>query len=367
MDLKLKRATIDWDDGGDTTSVGVCFRNCNFIRDSVYLQNFCVGVQHYGDDDGSSYSITDMRENTDCKIGLQFKIAGVGWANQHEIHGRVRLSSSSLSGIAGTRYIDMSTSGNGSTFVGVSLEGNRNEYCVDCSVPYITFDNCRFEQASPIRLNTNAFVWFLGGYGVEGIGSTAAVEIIDNGGHALILGRFSGEFRVDGGAFGSGMGYVFKAFNSASNKVLTFKDTTDKIRSETAADGTVSIYRVAKGDASFPAPAIILDAVNRKIWLGDGTATPVQWIIATSQTRVDVQATVFRTLAELEIDGALNHDGTTIGEYGATPTAQTTGWGAPTGTATKTTFDTTTVTLPQLAERVKAMIDYFKLRGTFGA
>lgn len=33
------------------------------------------------------------------------------------------------------------------------------------------------------------------------------------------------------------------------------------------------------------------------------------------------------------------------------------GWGVPTGTATRTTFDTTTVTLSQLAERVKALID----------
>lgn len=33
------------------------------------------------------------------------------------------------------------------------------------------------------------------------------------------------------------------------------------------------------------------------------------------------------------------------------------GWTAATGTPTRTTFDTTTVTLPQLAERLKALID----------
>jgi hypothetical protein len=37
--------------------------------------------------------------------------------------------------------------------------------------------------------------------------------------------------------------------------------------------------------------------------------------------------------------------------------AGATGWAAATGTATKTTFDTATVTLPELAERVKALID----------
>lgn len=39
------------------------------------------------------------------------------------------------------------------------------------------------------------------------------------------------------------------------------------------------------------------------------------------------------------------------------------GWGDPSGTATRATFDTTTVTLSELAERVKALIDDFK---TFG-
>ena len=44
-----------------------------------------------------------------------------------------------------------------------------------------------------------------------------------------------------------------------------------------------------------------------------------------------------------------------------------TGWAAPTGTATRTTFATSTVTLPQLAERVKALIDDLTTHGLIGA
>ncbi len=44
-----------------------------------------------------------------------------------------------------------------------------------------------------------------------------------------------------------------------------------------------------------------------------------------------------------------------------------TGWGAPTGTATRTAFDTSTVTLPQLAERLKALIDDLTTHGLIGA
>jgi hypothetical protein len=46
-----------------------------------------------------------------------------------------------------------------------------------------------------------------------------------------------------------------------------------------------------------------------------------------------------------------------VGFFSTTPVTAKTGWGTATGTATRTTFATTTVTLEQLAERVKALID----------
>ncbi|MFM6399392.1 hypothetical protein, partial [Planktothrix sp.] len=47
--------------------------------------------------------------------------------------------------------------------------------------------------------------------------------------------------------------------------------------------------------------------------------------------------------------------------------ARRTGWTTPTGTATRTAFSTATVTLPQLAERVKALIDDLTAHGLIGA
>lgn len=46
--------------------------------------------------------------------------------------------------------------------------------------------------------------------------------------------------------------------------------------------------------------------------------------------------------------------------------ARRTGWGAPTGTATRAAFATTTVTTAQLAERVKALIDDLTAHGLIG-
>lgn len=47
--------------------------------------------------------------------------------------------------------------------------------------------------------------------------------------------------------------------------------------------------------------------------------------------------------------------------------ARITGWAAATGTAARTTFDTASVTLPDLAERVKALIDDLSAHGLIGA
>lgn len=47
--------------------------------------------------------------------------------------------------------------------------------------------------------------------------------------------------------------------------------------------------------------------------------------------------------------------------------ARRTGWTAATGTPTRTAFDTATVTLPQLAERVKALLDDLIAHGLIGS
>lgn len=72
-------------------------------------------------------------------------------------------------------------------------------------------------------------------------------------------------------------------------------------------------------------------------------------------------------------------DGTLAGNFGVTTgkaykvnnvqvvSSRKTGWAAVTGTATRTTFDTATVTTAQLAERVKALIDDLTSHGLIGA
>lgn len=66
---------------------------------------------------------------------------------------------------------------------------------------------------------------------------------------------------------------------------------------------------------------------------------------------------------------ALGHGGAgfkRLGFFGKTPVSKRAGWTTATGTATRTTFDTTSVTLPQLAEHVKALIDDLHATAGYG-
>lgn len=71
-------------------------------------------------------------------------------------------------------------------------------------------------------------------------------------------------------------------------------------------------------------------------------------------------------LNTISVAGGVNSTGYSVGAA-AVVGSRKTGWVAPTGTATRTTFDTAAVTLPQLAERVKALLDDLTTHGLIGA
>jgi hypothetical protein len=74
----------------------------------------------------------------------------------------------------------------------------------------------------------------------------------------------------------------------------------------------------------------------------------------------------FRANGELEIDGAFNHDGTTVGFFNTTPTTQSTGWSVTNETTDKS-YDADATTLNELADVVGTLIEYLKLLGICGA
>jgi len=106
------------------------------------------------------------------------------------------------------------------------------------------------------------------------------------------------------------------------------------------------------------------------VFMRDSSNTKYNWIAAV-QYNTD---NAFEITASSAVGGSTysqvlltcQYDGTKkLSFFGATPVAKPS-MAAATGSATRTTYDTTTVTLPQLAERVKALIDDLRAFGLEG-
>lgn len=100
---------------------------------------------------------------------------------------------------------------------------------------------------------------------------------------------------------------------------------------------------------------------------GAGTLTGVVSLASFSTTNLSEGTNEYftTTKARASLSGAncIDYNSTT-GVIGIT---KRTGWTAATGTATRSTFDTASVTLPQLAERLKALIDDLTTSNIIGA
>jgi len=109
---------------------------------------------------------------------------------------------------------------------------------------------------------------------------------------------------------------------------------------------------ISFAEASFRSNMAMLLGTRQRIGVGAGPSTPavVEFVNDDSSTR-------FVNLTNMLL--RVNND-QVVG-------TRRTGWVAATGTASRSTFATTTVTLPELASRVKALIDDLMSHGLIGA
>ena len=110
-------------------------------------------------------------------------------------------------------------------------------------------------------------------------------------------------------------------------------------------DGNTGIFHPAADTIAFCKDATEVMRITSDGKVGIGTSSPGYLL--------DVDGIV-NTTASFRVNGVF-----VVG-------ARQTGWTAPTGTATRTTFATASVTLPQLAQRVHALIDDLIAHGLIG-
>ncbi len=205
--------------------------------------DFSYGLKLEGDGQGVAYNEFHLGNHNDNAINLFLTEINSGWANQNLFFGgRFTLGQNGASGrIVGTRSILIGRNAdtshpNNNTFVGCSLEGEWQEFALECWGSNNQFINCRWESSG----NDNA----------------AAFRAFDSGNFAfnnLIQGGNDLENLI-----------VTNATNTIRNNILHAQDTVYEF-----ADGQLNFRAVA--DAEY---RINIDATLGRIFWSDGTFDP---------------------------------------------------------------------------------------------
>jgi hypothetical protein len=177
-------------------------------------------------------------------------------------------------------------------------------------------------------------------------------------------GTFTGGLNV-GSATGAGTGEIATSGNvtitKAANPTLKLSSTNSgggsrPIMEWNAQNNPDSFYAVYMADGSPRRLSFIYNQSTE----GNGVAISI-----TSTNRLGVNTAspgyTLDAAGDVNSTGVYRVSGTQVVR------ARVTGWAAATGTATRTTFATGTVTTAQLAERVKALIDDLTTHGLIGA
>jgi hypothetical protein len=142
--------------------------------------------------------------------------------------------------------------------------------------------------------------------------------------------------------------------------------------------GSTSTYiRVTSSNASTGAGARFVNATSTWLIGAGPTSGGSEFAITDSTSGTNERLRITSTglvgindttpTYQLDVGGDINTSGVFRVSDTQVVTSRRTGWAAPTGTATRTTFATSTVTTAQLAERVKALIDDLTTHGLIGA
>lgn len=165
-----------------------------------------------------------------------------------------------------------------------------------------------------------------------------------------------------------GEGQYIPTLNNGGRALEGLIARADRDRSGvTATTGSGTAYAILT-NAAYPAHAAGMWFMVRAHVANTGAATlTVNALAAKALRRQGGGALVANDIAVNQIIIPIYNS---AGDYyeciGIGESVAITGWGAPTGTATRTTFATGSVTLPQLAERVKALVDDLTTKGLIG-
>jgi len=151
--IQAAKTTTGW----TGASVGIEIANLYASHIAIPLvRYFTTGLLLTSYVEGTVYNKIDLGHLENNKVNLKLLPADTGaWVNENIIiSGRCQHESAEGTGVSGTRHVLVTypTGGNpanNNRFIAVSLEGNVNEYNVECIGQHNIWDWCRWESTTP--------------------------------------------------------------------------------------------------------------------------------------------------------------------------------------------------------------------------
>ena len=126
--VRILRSGQDWDDGTDTTSIGLEVVGCRYSDIWAHIEGFNWGFASYSDTIGTVHNTFRIGEILDCRIGVMIDRNSDGWNNSNIYHTSIityrtgTTSTAQTNSIVTKHVYQGHVSDNENTFIGVAFE-----------------------------------------------------------------------------------------------------------------------------------------------------------------------------------------------------------------------------------------------------
>lgn len=200
FDVPLRR-TQEWDDGTDTTSIGLQVRRVRYSHYEIDAEGFNIGYSRYGITGGNVHNTVILRHLQDNRVQIRAERDGgsAGWNNDEVIMGgRIGYRSGTIdaaitNAIITKHYEQVATADNGPILIGVAMELAASGGALPADSCFIELNgqwnrlfHCRIELSGPTYTQLIKFgassLYNIVDVGRAPTGATTASQVTDNAG-----------------------------------------------------------------------------------------------------------------------------------------------------------------------------------------
>ena len=254
------------------------------------VENFAIGVQQTCYQQGCGYNTVIGGYLRNNGVNRQITVGdAVGFTNRWDyLGGRYFHSSAEGTEVSGVFHVEVVANASGNiindhNFFGASLEGNAEQYHVECGGSFVNFYGCRWESSAPGGIKVHLAYGGITGQGSVGIfaGRGASAEDINITKDASASGRAYIQSTSGGNLITTPDAVELRNSSSATAPAfVVYEPATDIFTANPATDyaGFIGPQKIGGKRGTNTADRVWLDLLNSRIYFGDGSSATTRYL-----------------------------------------------------------------------------------------